>query len=104
MALLARPFPALDLADQHQNQKHDEHGAKQAARTITPAAAIAPVRKRAHQEQDQDDQQNCSKHEYHPLSLFKKTAELSKCSLWLGGGVIPESVKTSLTHNLSGST
>src|SRR5450755_1800001 len=64
----ARPDGSSDLSQDQQDDDDEEHEAQPAARPIAPAAAVAPARQGAHQEQDQYDQQNGS--ECHHALLF----------------------------------
>ena len=51
----------LDATHQHENEDHDEDNADNAGRTVTPTAGIPPRRNGTDQQQDQNDDEDCSK-------------------------------------------
>ena len=70
----------LNPAQQKQNNENNENQAQAAAWVISPATAVIPPGKRAGDEQDDNDDQNDSKHTIHLDCAIQKTLGLDTFS------------------------
>src|SRR5208337_4436087 len=88
---LLRDKHSLDPAKQQQNNDNDENQTQPATREVTPGAAVIPRRESTHQKQNQQNNQDSSKHTFlliskNPIVAERHSRERSRGLSWLRSG------------------